>query len=233
MPPAGTEQPAATPTFYPAPEAEIIYPSTGSYPDAAYLGPDASLNTEQYPPPDPYLSPDPYLYPEPYPGPADQVESPAYPGSEEENPGPAPYPGPEENDSRNVLEPTRPVERGVITTPTPFPILVQKTIPATDPESVKLDSGRVQFIMFFAYWDGISKAMAPVIFLLQEEFMDRMDFVFLDIDNPATRGLKKELKYKYQPEYFLVDEKGMVLKKWSGFIAEEELRSEFLKAFSE
>ncbi len=160
----------AEPTFYPDPEAEIIYPGSESYPGEENPYPGDTLSSDPYLSPDPYLAPDPYLEP-----PADQDsvaqsgEAPyPYPAREQEaaNTGPTPYPDPGSGNAPGEALSEEPVVRAQIVTPTPFPILVQKNILATDPATVKLDSGRIQFIMFFAYWDGISKAMAPVISLL-------------------------------------------------------------------
>jgi len=224
------------PTFYPEPEAEIIYPGSESYPGSEYPNPGDSLSTDPTLSPDPYLAPDPYLEPTAEQNSVTQSgeEPNPYPDREQEaaNTGPTPYPDPGSENTPGEALPEEPVIRTQIVIPTPFPILVQKNILATDPATVKLDSGRIQFIMFFAYWDGISKAMAPVISLLEEEYGDELNFVYLDIDNPATSSLKKTLKYQYQPEYYLIDESGLLLKLWSGFVDEAELRAELSNALS-
>lgn len=226
----------AEPIFNPEPEAEILYPGSESYPGSEYPYPGESDSTDPYLSPDPYLAPDPYLEPQANQNSESQssTDPSPYPDREQEAayPGPEPYPEPESSNTPGEALPEETIIKAQIVTPTPFPILVQKNILATDPTTVKLDSGRIQFIMFFAYWDGISKAMAPVISLLEEEYGDEINFIYLDIDNPATSSLKKTLKYQYQPEYYLLDEAGSLLKSWTGFVDESELRTEFSNALS-
>jgi thiol-disulfide isomerase/thioredoxin len=88
---------------------------------------------------------------------------------------------------------------------------------------VKLAAGKVQFIMFFAFWDGASQAMAPLVHGLEERYSEKINFIYLDIDDPATAMLKKALRYRNQPHFFLVDGGGSVLKQWQGYVEIQEL----------
>lgn len=74
--------------------------------------------------------------------------------------------------------------------------------------------------------------MAPIVHGLEAEYGDRMNFVYLDIDDPATKQFKDELRYRVQPHLFLVDEQGKVMKQWLGFVREEDLRESFEAALS-
>ena len=90
---------------------------------------------------------------------------------------------------------------------------------------MEMASGKYQLIEFFAYWGFDSRAMAPVMNRLETEYGDRMNFVYLDIDNPDTRDLRQELGFRYQPHYFLVDGQGKVVYQWVGQVTYERFVS--------
>lgn len=69
--------------------------------------------------------------------------------------------------------------------------------------------------------------MAPIVHGLESEYSDRMNFIYLDIDDPATTAFKQELGYFVQPNFFLLDERGDVMKQWYGPVSVEE----FVQAF--
>ncbi len=150
----------------------------------------------------PYPTPEPTI---PYPAP--QAAAPApYPG-----PGQAAYPGP--------------AAAGSTAMPAGQASGAAQTLEASDPTKVQLASGKVQLVEFFAFWDGISKAMTPVMLKLVGDYGTRMNFIFLDVDNPAIAKFKSQLGYKTQPEFFLLDKQGNILKQWSGSVDEAELRA--------
>ena len=72
--------------------------------------------------------------------------------------------------------------------------------------------------------------MAPIVHGLEAEYYDRIEFVYLNVDDPATNRLKEELNYLVQPDFFLLDQDGNVLNRWTGPVAAEELESAFLTA---
>jgi thiol-disulfide isomerase/thioredoxin len=151
----------------------------------------------------------PYPYPEPdyYPAPT-------------QNPYPYPYPEPEPGNTDSNLVPSAtdkaPVE----------PVNMQDAgLVATDPGKVQLAAGKPQLIEFFAFWDGASIAMAPMLNKLQQSYADKILFSYLDIDNPTNGGFKQALGYKTQPQLFLLDAKGSILKQWQGTVSEDELRA--------
>lgn len=67
--------------------------------------------------------------------------------------------------------------------------------------------------------------MAPIVHGLEDEYKKQMNFIYLDIDDPATATFKKALGYRVQPHFFLVDENGAILKQWLGRVSEEDLRA--------
>jgi len=202
-----------------AEEVQAGYPAPGAaYPDnsSGYL-PAVSAGSAAYPEPTAYPAPlatDP-SYPFPVEAPTAALPSYPFPGV---NPSPTIFPV-------ELVATATPL---IINTPTPRPTRdIYSELHATDPAGVQLASGKVQLVEFFAFWDGTSKAMAPLMNALEAEYGDRMNFIFLDIDNPATQVLKKQLGFRVQPQFILLDEKGGVLKRWSGFVKEADFHAAF------
>ena len=69
--------------------------------------------------------------------------------------------------------------------------------------------------------------MAPMVHGLEAEYFGRIQFSYLDADDPATRDFQRTLGFYYQPEIYLLDPGGTVLQKWVGFTSEEELEAAF------
>jgi thioredoxin 1 len=89
---------------------------------------------------------------------------------------------------------------------------------------VVLASGKVQLVEFFAFWCGTCRAMAPVLHELEAEYDSRVNFIYVDIDDPATAGLKAALHFRLQPQFFLLDPEGRVIKQWQDFVSAEEFK---------
>ena len=162
-------------------------------------------------------------------------QTPAYPAPQ--NPA---YPAPDTiiiettpTTAGNVLTltPTTPFpytltpQYGITPVPTLTPITFQippwisSELEATDPATVKLASGQVQFIEFFAFWCGTCQAMAPLVHGLDEQYGSQVRFIYLDIDDPANQGLKEELNYRYQPHFLLIDGEGNIIDQWVGYVS--------------
>jgi thiol-disulfide isomerase/thioredoxin len=90
-------------------------------------------------------------------------------------------------------------------------VLGRSEIRATNPAEVTIASGQLQFIEFFAFWCPNCKAMAPHVHGLEQIYGDRMNFVYLDRDDPATVDLQAQLGYIYQPHIFILDGEGNIL----------------------
>ncbi len=72
--------------------------------------------------------------------------------------------------------------------------------------------------------------MAPIVHGLEAQYGDRMNFVYLDIDDPANDGFKEALGYRVQPHLFLLDAEGKILRQWLGRISGEELEEALKEA---
>ena len=165
-----------------------------------------------------------------YPAPGEQGMVPsqgAYPGpgaegqpsggvSGEAYPAPATSPP-----SVPTVEPT--TQPTVQSTPRPSPLPLDTGLNATDPDEFQLVSGKVQLVEFFAFWCGICRAMAPTIHDLETRYDQRVNFIYLDIDDPANDLYKDLLHYREQPQFLLLDKDGNVIREWQGNISEKEL----------
>lgn len=117
-------------------------------------------------------------------------------------------------------------------TPLPPPPWVRVPLRATDPRTVRLASGKVQLIEFFAFWSGPSQAMAPLIQGIENEYRERVNFIYLDIDDPATNYFKRELGFRMEPHFFLLDAQGRILQQWVGYVSVTVLRQALDAALS-
>ena len=227
--------------------AGFAIPSSGSeagfaIPDANQLGSPTSNAPPQIETPTPIQNTVANPYPPPsgaYPGPGSNNP---YPGVQiTDTPSGDPYPSPTQN---NITDPypapgitqterptATPLPPTVTPTPTktplPTPIPLDARMQATDPETVNLESGFIQFVEFFAYWDGFSKSMASIVHELEARYEDQIIFVYLDIDDPATDIFKEELGYEQQPEFFLIDGEGEFISQWQGLVDIEDFTQVF------
>jgi thioredoxin-like negative regulator of GroEL len=71
--------------------------------------------------------------------------------------------------------------------------------------------------------------MAPMVHGLEAKYFGRIQFTYLDADDRNTQTFQQQLGFYYQPEVYLLDEDGNVLKKWVGFTSEQEFEEEFAK----
>lgn len=69
--------------------------------------------------------------------------------------------------------------------------------------------------------------MAPMVHGLEAEYFGRVKFSYLDADDPNTDSFQRALGFVYQPEFYLLDANGNVLKKLVGFVSADEFRSLF------
>jgi hypothetical protein len=72
--------------------------------------------------------------------------------------------------------------------------------------------------------------MAPIVHGLEADYGDRINFVYLDIDDSRNEAFKRALGYRFQPHFFLVDGDGNVLYQWVGRITGDSLILAFEEA---
>jgi thioredoxin-like negative regulator of GroEL len=69
--------------------------------------------------------------------------------------------------------------------------------------------------------------MASMVHGLEVEYWGRVKFSYLDADDPRTQVFQRELGFRYQPEFYLLDGDGNVLRKLIGFTSETQFRELF------
>ena len=69
--------------------------------------------------------------------------------------------------------------------------------------------------------------MAPMVHGLEAQYFGKIQFTYLDADDPETLDFQRSLGFYYQPELYLLDGEGKVLEKWVGYTSQEELETAF------
>ena len=72
--------------------------------------------------------------------------------------------------------------------------------------------------------------MAPVVHGLEARYSDRIDFVYLDIDDPRSAPFKSRLGYLVQPQIFMLDGQGAIQQQWLGMVSQADLEAALLAA---
>lgn len=70
--------------------------------------------------------------------------------------------------------------------------------------------------------------MAPIVHGLEAEFAGQIKFVYLDIEDPDNEQFLKELGFRYQPHFLLLDGEGKIIQQWLGPVTAEQFRETFL-----
>ena len=74
--------------------------------------------------------------------------------------------------------------------------------------------------------------MKPIVDGLEKTFGDRIDFVYLNIDDESTNQAKRQYGYRVQPHFFLVDSQGRIVQSWQGRVAPETFEQAFAQVLS-
>ena len=69
--------------------------------------------------------------------------------------------------------------------------------------------------------------MAPIVHGLEVEYYGRINFVYLDVDDSANQEFLKQLGFRYQPHFILVDGAGNPLEQWLGPVTADAFRASF------
>jgi thioredoxin-like negative regulator of GroEL len=58
--------------------------------------------------------------------------------------------------------------------------------------------------------------MAPIVHGLERQYGGAVDFLYLDIEDPATVAARERLGFLATPHFFLLDGEGAVVGEWRG-----------------
>lgn len=75
--------------------------------------------------------------------------------------------------------------------------------------------------------------MRPIVHGLENEYADRLNFVYLDVDDSANQEFISALGRRAQPEFYLLDGEGNVLHQWFGLVPREEFEAAFAAALAQ
>jgi hypothetical protein len=69
--------------------------------------------------------------------------------------------------------------------------------------------------------------MAPIVHGLEAKYFGKIKFTYLDASDPNTQTFQRTLGFGYQPEFYLLDGQGNLLKKWVGNVSQEQFETVF------
>jgi thioredoxin-like negative regulator of GroEL len=58
--------------------------------------------------------------------------------------------------------------------------------------------------------------MAPIVHGLEQQYGDRIDFLYLNVEDARTAAPKARLGYRATPHFFTLTAEGRVLEQWQG-----------------
>lgn len=113
--------------------------------------------------------------------------------------------------------------------PTAIPIATSRgpNLEATDPETVNMASGGLQFVEFFEFWWATCQQMAPMVHGLEAKYFGKIKFSYLEISNPLTTDFQKYLGFRTRPSFYLLDPDGKILHEWIGYQTQEQFEEVF------
>ena len=71
--------------------------------------------------------------------------------------------------------------------------------------------------------------MRPIVHGLEDKYAAKIDFVYLDIDDPTSGAAKRKLGYRVQPDLYLLDANGNIVQRWIGFVEAKTLEAALSK----
>ena len=71
--------------------------------------------------------------------------------------------------------------------------------------------------------------MAPMVHGLEAKYFGKIKFSYIDADDPNTFDFQSTLGFYYQPEFYLLDGNGNILKKWVGYPSDQQFEEVFVQ----
>ena len=69
--------------------------------------------------------------------------------------------------------------------------------------------------------------MAPMVHGLEAKYSGKINFFYLDADDPATGDFQKQFGFQFQPYFVLLDGEGKEVKRWVGFVRQGDFETSF------
>ena len=93
-----------------------------------------------------------------------------------------------------------------------------------DPE-IAFTNGKPTYLEFYAEWCEICKEMAPEVTELKKDFDNKMNFVFLNVDNPNWDKFIKQYKVNGIPQINILDSNSNLQTTFTGLQEEKTLKN--------
>ena len=93
-----------------------------------------------------------------------------------------------------------------------------------DPE-IAFTNGKPTYLEFYAEWCEICKKMAPEVTELKKDFDNKINFVFLNVDNPKWDKFIKKFKVNGIPQINIFDSNSNLKASFTGLQKEETLKN--------
>jgi len=74
--------------------------------------------------------------------------------------------------------------------------------------------------------------MGSIVSQVEALYHGKVNFIYLDIDNPANLYFMNKLGFKTEPHFFLLDREGNILKQWIGYVTIDQLITEIDRALA-
>jgi len=65
--------------------------------------------------------------------------------------------------------------------------------------------------------------MRPIVYGLDLKYHDQVNFIYLDIADPNTLALRRELGLFSTPHFFLLDPSGEIISQWIGVVSGNDM----------
>ncbi len=69
--------------------------------------------------------------------------------------------------------------------------------------------------------------MEPIVHGLEQEHGDRVDFQYIDREDPANAEIVEKYDIRTQPIFILIDENGVETERWFGVVSPEDFEAAF------
>jgi thiol-disulfide isomerase/thioredoxin len=117
-----------------------------------------------------------------------------------------------------------------LTNITPVPLATSRgnKLEASDLASINIGNGQPVLIEFFRFTWTTCQSMAPMVHGLEAKYFTNLNFYYLDADDPATKSFQKKYGFQYQPYFVLLNGEGKELKRWAGYVSQNEFETAFV-----
>ena len=69
--------------------------------------------------------------------------------------------------------------------------------------------------------------MQPIVHGLEQKHSNRIDFLYIDREDPANAQIVEQYGIRYQPVYILLDADGNIAQQWFGSVQAEAFEAAF------